>query len=278
MFFIDAHPSVTSWLAQAELSIHSLSTKIIPRSIYLSHQFTFQSLGEDYHALIRRYRFDVGGAKIEVRREVEAIAFAAETSESFVEGFAPRRDVRRASSSFDEPLASALGAGIESGRAPPVLPMLPNGAPRSGPKSIRNAIPIRSISDNMSEGIGRIRTQFQQRVRSPRGGDIGSGATPLEFAEEDEESQSRDSLLDKGIIIRGGNRHSGTTLSTPSVHGHPSDDDGDADELWRAWESQDKLAIEEVERFDDISVVGLLDEEQVSMNQKSKPRGRKQGR
>ncbi|KAG9219724.1 hypothetical protein CCMSSC00406_0010187 [Pleurotus cornucopiae] len=270
--------SKNDWLAQAELSIHSLSTKIIPRSIYLSHQFTFQSLGEDYHALIRRYRFDVGGAKIEVRREVEAIAFAAETSESFVEGFAPRRDVRRASSSFDEPLASALGAGIESGRAPPVLPMLPNGAPRSGPKSIRNAIPIRSISDNMSEGIGRIRTQFQQRVRSPRGGDIGSGATPLEFAEEDEESQSRDSLLDKGIIIRGGNRHSGTTLSTPSVHGHPSDDDGDADELWRAWESQDKLAIEEVERFDDISVVGLLDEEQVSMNQKSKPRGRKQGR
>ncbi|KAF4600268.1 hypothetical protein EYR38_004892 [Pleurotus pulmonarius] len=270
--------SKNDWLAQAELSTHSLSTKMIPRSIYLSHQFTFQTLGEDYHALIRRYRFDVGGAKIEVRREVEASAFAAETSESFVEGFTPRRDVRRPSSSFDEPLASALGAGIESGRAPPVLPMLPNGAPRSGPKSIRNAIPIRSISDNMSEGIGRIRTQFQQRVRSPRGGDIGSGSTPLEFAEEDEEGQSRDSLLDKGIIIRGGNRHSGTTLSTPSVHGHPSDDDGDADELWRAWESQDKLAIEEVERFDDISVVGLLDEEQASMNQQTKGRSRKQGR
>lgn len=227
--------------------------------------------------MIRRYRFDVGGAKIEVRREVEASAFAAETSESFIEGFAPRRDVRRASSSFDEPLASALGAGIESGRAPPVLPMLPNGAPRSGPTSIRNAIPIRSISDNMSEGIGRIRNQFQQRVRSPRG-DLGSGATPLEFAEEDEESQSRDGLLDNGIIIRGVNRHLGTTLSTPSVHGHPLDDDGDADELWRAWESQDKLAVEEVERFDDISVVGLLDEEQASMNQKTKVRGRQHGR
>ncbi len=151
---------------------------MILRSIYISHQFTFQTLGEDY----------VGGAKIEVRRDVEASAFAAETSESFIKGFAPRRDVCRASSSFDEPLASPLGAGLESGHAPPVLPMLPNGAPRSGPESIRNTIPTRSISDNISEGIGRIRNQFQQRVRSPRG-NIGSGSTPLEFAKEEEDSR-----------------------------------------------------------------------------------------
>lgn len=99
MSSVGAHISVTSWLAQAEQSTHSLSTKIIPRPIYLSHQFTFQTLGEDYHALIRRYRFDVSGAKIEVSREVETSAFAAETSESFIEVFAPRRHVRRPSSS-----------------------------------------------------------------------------------------------------------------------------------------------------------------------------------
>ncbi len=82
-------------------------------------------------------------------------------------------------------------------------------------------------------------------------------------------------MLNDGIIIR---RHSGTTISLPSAHGHLLDDDGDADELWRAWESQDKLVIEEVERFDDISVVASLDEEQASINQKTKVRGRKRVR
>ena len=53
-----------SWLAEAELSTCSNSQHILPRSIYLSHQFSFHTLGEDYHALIRRHQLNIcGGPK-----------------------------------------------------------------------------------------------------------------------------------------------------------------------------------------------------------------------
>ncbi|KAE9397368.1 hypothetical protein BT96DRAFT_1020846 [Gymnopus androsaceus JB14] len=55
-------------------------------SIYLSHQVSFRVLGEDYHALIRRYQFDVAGTKVEVRKGVEVSVYPTGNSESFVEG------------------------------------------------------------------------------------------------------------------------------------------------------------------------------------------------
>ncbi|KAJ7272343.1 hypothetical protein C8J57DRAFT_1467807 [Mycena rebaudengoi] len=59
------------WLAQAELSVFSYAPRTIYRSV--SYQFAFHPLGEDYDALIRRYKLDIdiGGAKIAVRKEVE---------------------------------------------------------------------------------------------------------------------------------------------------------------------------------------------------------------
>ncbi|KAJ7256566.1 hypothetical protein C8J57DRAFT_1136067, partial [Mycena rebaudengoi] len=136
------------WLAQAELSTFSRAPRVLPRTIYLSHQFAFHTLGEDYHALIRRYKLDIGGAKIEVRKEVE-VSYSAGGGggggESFVEGYAssPRAIRRRSrtSSTFDEPLASAL-AGAHYALPPPVLPMLPNGSP----SSFRSSIPIRTMA------------------------------------------------------------------------------------------------------------------------------------
>jgi hypothetical protein len=53
-----------SWLAQAGFSTFSCAPRVLPRTIYLSHQFAFHTLGGDYHALNWRYKLDIGDAKI----------------------------------------------------------------------------------------------------------------------------------------------------------------------------------------------------------------------
>ncbi|KAG6917081.1 hypothetical protein DXG01_003970 [Tephrocybe rancida] len=292
------------WLAQAELSTCSKSSRVLPRPIYLSHQFSFHTLGEDYHALIRRYQLDIGGLKIDVRREVQVSAYTSTSGgggESFVEGFASPRDIRShhrtLSSSFDEPLASALANELEHPSTSGVLPMLPNGTP--GSYNRRNAIPIRSLGlgDGVTEGLGRLRREIG-KVRSPklrpRPDSVMSASVPLEFDEEDEDFVGPN-LTNIGVDVEGeggellgvprprpasssretsrgdGDEGSGPTVSTPAT----SEDDWDrgagmgvgsekseVQDTWGGWSTQDKLAVEEVERFDNIDVLGLLDEEQ----------------
>jgi hypothetical protein len=75
-----------SWLAQPELLSFARSAKLLPRSIYLSHQFSFHNLGEDYHALVRRYQLNISGHKIDVHKEVQVSTYSAGIGESFVEG------------------------------------------------------------------------------------------------------------------------------------------------------------------------------------------------
>ena len=58
-----------SWLSQAEISTSSKSQRLLPRSLYLSHQIFFHTLGKDYHGLIPRCEFDISGHKIEVRKD-----------------------------------------------------------------------------------------------------------------------------------------------------------------------------------------------------------------
>jgi len=322
----EAHPVQSSgketvkadWLALAELSTYSRSSGILPRSIYLSHQFSFHSLREDYHALIRQHQFDIAGPKIEVRREVEVSAYATSgaVGESFVEGFStsPHERIRsRNSASFDEPLASALAGGLQYPLPPPILPMFPNGMPNSKPKSFRNSIPIRTmagIGDGMSEGLGRLRKEMHRhraaRLSPPplRDGEGSiAGSVPLEFDEEDEDfvigprdifepaelSRSHNTTTSRGPA------DSVESLSTPATSAHTLDEEEvsvevkeegeggkqEGEEIWHGgWSSEDAQAVEEAERFDDISVVGFLDEEQASMraaeaeNEKRKMKGR----
>lgn len=256
-----------SSLAHAELSTFSRAHRILPRPIYLSHQFSFYALGEDYHALIRRSHFDIGRCKIEVRKEVEVSAYSAGSGELFVEGFSAPRDARRYSNPFDEPLASALSAGLDhSHPSRTIIPMLPNGMPGSNPKSFRNSVPIRTmttgLSDGVSESIGRIRREIH-KVRSPQLGprlDM-SGSVPLEFDEEDEDFLNLDGQHILNAVSRSTSREegdSGASISTPSTSTIPLDDE--VDDLWHGWNTEDKPAIDELEQFDD--VVGFLDEEQ----------------
>ncbi|KAF8125490.1 hypothetical protein EV363DRAFT_1225882 [Boletus edulis] len=263
-------------LAHAELSTCARSPGLVPRSIYISHQFLFYTLGEDYHALIRRHRVAISGVKIDVRKEVEASAFTGSSGADFVEDLAfPSDQVHSRShshshmhahgpSSFDEPLASAMSAEMaydrSAGAGRATIPMLPNGAAQQSTRtrpgtswsgsgtraalsgmSMGGGVPIRVMG-----GVGGMIRREMHRVRGGRERERepatveGEGRVPLEFDEEDED-------FGKGAPVVAGE---GEGIS-----------EGDGEDLWRVWSEEDRLAVDEAERFDD--VLGIMDEDQV---------------
>ncbi|KAF8332992.1 hypothetical protein F5887DRAFT_995039, partial [Amanita rubescens] len=269
----------SNYLAYAELSTFSRSPRVLHRSVYLSHQFSFYTLGEDYHALLRRSQLDISGQKLEVRKNVEISPFPSSSGTHDAGGFAHHRHhhhhTRRISGSFDEPLASALAGGLEySSIAPPVLPMYPNGAPSSRPRTLRNSIPIRTIGDGMSEGLSLLRREIN-KVRSPHllprtehgpPSTTSPGLVPLEFDEEDEDFLGRDTLdaLDSGPS----ERERGDVVPVPDVSSSPIDhaliDDVDDVSGGGGWDSQDRQAVEDEERFHDLLIApGTFGEETV---------------
>jgi hypothetical protein len=253
--------SAPNWLSFAELRTSSHSPLVLPQSIYLSHQFSFHTLGDDYHGRLRRFQLDVLGPKIEVRKEVEISAYATGAGEAFIHG---SHDTGRVSSSFDEPLSSAMASGLEYPSSPPVIPMFPNGTPGS----FKNSVPIQRVaaglSDGMSEGFARVRRGVS-RVRSPRlvaENDMAAGV-PLEFAEEDEDF----ALYDGASNSRedGGSVSVSTPSSGPGEAGEHKDDEND----WSLWDGTAK--VDEVgEQFQELSVVGLMDEEQALTKHRSR--------
>ncbi|RPD54134.1 hypothetical protein L226DRAFT_312631 [Lentinus tigrinus ALCF2SS1-7] len=302
------------WLSRAELSTFSTSPRILPRLIYLSHQFSFHALGEDYHALIRSSHFDVPSSKIEVRKPIEVSAFASGDSDAFVQALPAHshHSITRAASSFDEPLASALTAQLHPlNPSPPVLPMLPNGAP----KSRIGAIPIRQVAagiqDGMSEGLVRIRREFG-KARSPKLAarrDEAASSVPLEFDEEDEDFLIKDgggpsassgvvphafppaleqeAETEADVVSRSASTSTGTgtgVVSTPSttnmepLPAEPGMAMGEGEEdAWSGWGLEEQQAVEDAERFDDITV-GFMDEEHETMRERETQAEAKKGR
>ena len=272
-----------SWLSEAELSTSSRTQSLRTRSIYLHHQFSFYAFGEDYHALVRSHRFDFSVSKFEVRKAVQISAYTTGDGGSL--GGALPMDIRQ-SSSFDEPLASAMSIqlGEFSGPSPKILPMLPNGVPNP---RLRDSIPIRSvaagITDGVSEGLGRWR---RLKPTQP----FGSGATPphwapVEFDEEDEDfllssedpTQEPDRTAEGGATSRSTSRD-GASILTPlstqpdffdSLNNECGGRENFEDE--RGWSQEDRQAIEEAEMFHDISAAGLMDEEQPASGMLAQP-------
>ena len=101
--FIKIKVWVSSYItiSYAELSTSSRPHHILPRSIYLSHQFSFRILGEDFHALICQFHPDIGSCKIEGMQRSQSQRILGLVW--FVEGFPHQLRVCRSSSSFDEP-------------------------------------------------------------------------------------------------------------------------------------------------------------------------------
>ena len=216
----------------------------------------------------------------------------------FVAGSSPR-EIRQSRSTFDAPLASAISANLDySGQSPPVIPMLPNGG---RPGSFKAAIPIRNVaaglSGSMGEGIGRLRREMK-KVRSPRltpqSDNRKPGPVPLEFEEDDQvflnedehdggvhehenEIEQDDDSSHSAITSRG---DSGASLSTPSTNNNAPLPDTEPEE---GFSLDDMDGLDEEETFDEISAVGLMDEEQVrvpppSSNNTRQKRGPMEGR
>ena len=273
----------SNWLSEAELTTTSRTQPLRTRSIYLHHQFCFYAFGEDYHALVRSYRFDFTTRKLEVRKAVQVSAYSGGDEGSF--GGASPMDIRQLSSSFDEPLASAMSlqlAGFPD-PSPKVLPMLPNGVPNP---RLRDSIPIRSvaagITDGVSEGFGRLRREIN-KAKSPRlkpRRSLGSGmASPtwasIDFDEEDEDfllpnedpAQEPEPAAEGGATSRSTSRDGASILTPLSTHpdffdsldndysGHENFEDE------RGWSQEDRQAVEDAERFLDVSAAGMMDEE-----------------
>jgi len=246
-----------SWIAQAELSTFSKSTKVVPRSVYLSHQFAFYRLGdEDYEALLQLNHFgSLSGSRIDVRREVEVHGLGGN------EDFGTLSPQRASASSFDDGLASAMVDPVMTASSfPPVLPMLPNG--HAGTRRFSGSIPIRPIGDGVSESFGRLRRQVKRRstaLRSPE------GIPKLEFDEEDED-----------FVVGGmdGYEHSPASARSATVVDTPdtSQEEDDGEDV--------QPVVDEVERFDHISAAGIMDEEREDEEQeqqsgKKKRKGKK---
>lgn len=249
---------VFSWLAQAELSTFSKSTKVVPRSIYLSHQFSFYKLGEeDYNALVQLYHFgSLNGSKIDVRKEVEVQGLGGN------EDFGAMSLNRASASSFDDGLASAMVDPVMNVSSfPPVLPMLPNG---HGARRFSGSIPIRPIGDGVSESLGRLRREMKKRtsavITSP------DGIPKLEFDEEDED------FVVGGMDTYEHSPASGTSGRSATVYTpDTSQEEDDGEDV--------QPVVDEVERFDHISAVGIMDEErEEEEKQAAKKRGGKKGK
>lgn len=271
----------SSWLSEAELSTTSRTQPLRTRSIYLHHQFCFHAFGEDFHALIRRYQFEFPVRKLEVRKAVQISAYSTDGGGSF--GGASPMDIRQLSSPFDEHLASAMSIqlGGFAGPSPKILPMLPNGVPNP---RLRDSIPIRSvaagITDGVSEGLGRLRREIN-KAKSPKLNprqSLGSASpawASIEFDEEDEDfmlsrehpAQEPEPAAEGGATSRSTSRDGAsilTPLSTQPDFFDLLDNDYGGHENFedeRGWSQEDRQAVEDAERFYDISAAGLMDEE-----------------
>jgi hypothetical protein len=166
---------------------------MLPDSIYLSHQFSFHALTHDWQAPLHRGIFDLPSIKLEVRKEVEASPYPSsstirlnrkgDTTESFVQ------DAAVFGSLFDEPLASAIHARLESKPPlPEVLPSYPNGL-QIHPSSWRATGPLIhaavGLTDGVGEGLGRLKRELGKVAKSPRGGGFRGKRDSLMFNDGD---------------------------------------------------------------------------------------------
>ena len=218
---------------------------MLPGSIYLSHQFSFYSLEDEWYAPLQRSQFDLPCSKIEVRKEVEISPFPFE-DKKYKSGHSEllNQGSLKPGSAFDEPLASAIHARLEP--APSrhsVLPSYPNGL-HSGPIGWRDAaVPLRhaaaGISDGVGEGLGRLRREMKKVAKSPRRGD-NLGSSSLSFNEPD-------------------------TLEVRVYEPNPQDagiEGAAALDVWDEWHEDVGQEVAEYEAFESLGgVVGEMDED-----------------
>ncbi|GAA5928702.1 uncharacterized protein JCM15063_003944 [Sporobolomyces koalae] len=171
-------PARTRWSAYAEIETFSRSPRVLPRSIYQSHQFNFASLPVDHAASLAQgvYRA-INTRPLEMRCEVLVRQGVSTTTQEL--GSAASLEVRSEPASFDQPIKTAMQTVLDNGAILSGSPQLPapsfpvGVAAKQG--SWMDSIPIRAVGPATFEGIERVR-QGLGRVRLPNAGEIVDAA------------------------------------------------------------------------------------------------------
>ncbi|KAK8850587.1 hypothetical protein IAR55_004506 [Kwoniella newhampshirensis] len=241
--------SLTRSLARAEIQTHCTNPRILPSSVYLSHQVDFFAARpiDDYSPL-SIIDVEARTHRLVFRHEVEA------KSASSIEA-----------KSFDEPLLSALHSVIEP-RLSPQLPGLPNGYPYKA--KWHSPIPIRSVTAGLGEGVDRMKREYAraQHIRTQRRQSetlanqlsfeedavfaSGPDRDMEAFAEDDEDNSN--SSPSSGVL---------PTTNTESSLAGDEKSDRDKEEWGEGWEEEYRRAVEDDGGPDDL-VLGLMDEEE----------------
>ena len=166
--------------------------------------------------------------------------------------------------------------------------MLPNGTPGSASKSLMHAIPIRQVAagiqDGMTEGLGRIRRELGKARSPPLVPVRRDDWVPLEF-DKDEDFVLKDSARapEEGVVgveVMSRSTSMATAATSTSATEELGADAGDVagssmvplpieqddGQVWQGWDPEDQQAVEDAERFDDITV-GFMDEEHETMRE-----------
>ncbi|BEJ15066.1 hypothetical protein CspHIS471_0408330 [Cutaneotrichosporon sp. HIS471] len=207
----------------AEIRTHSTSPRILPSSIYLSHQVEFYSaIPTDEYSPLSVLDKVARTRRLVFRPEVEV-----------------HRPTTPDTGSFDEPLSSALHSMMDS-RPSPQLPALPNGSPSKA--GLWGSIPIRRAAANLGEGIDAVRREYARAQRRRRS---AVGGTPLSFEDDTVFATIEDDAS-----------------SAPSSDPLPPTEGGNTDTEWGdRWEDEYRQAVEDDGGAEDL-VLGLMDEEE----------------
>ncbi|KAJ6557080.1 hypothetical protein DFH09DRAFT_1365467 [Mycena vulgaris] len=291
-------PVKEDWLAQADSPARPASSRAASTSQQIHLPHPRRGLPRAYPALpVRQDARPSRSRGQRIRNGRRGVV------EGFTSSSSPRAILRRsrASSSFDEPLASALAGTYTRSRR---LPMPVHAVVRWATASRRICGGCGARAPPAPEAA---RLAHSPPVRAHAragggGGDDVEASVTLEFNEEDEDfvlppsaevdevclrvhADCEDDDALSATMSRNGD-DSVASISTSATSAHPPEDEkrmdnvsagdeADGEEVWHGWASEDKLAVEEAGRFDDISVVGFLDEERAAMKAQAEAERRK---
>ncbi|KAK0524185.1 hypothetical protein OC842_005910 [Tilletia horrida] len=191
-----------SWVTQIEVETFSRAPRVLPSSIWLSHQFEFReakttstAAAAPLHTLYKHKT-----AKLEVREEVQVDAPTGDGKSSFDEGLLSAIGAR----AFDGASARRGGAGVlgEDGTVNWKVPMFPQGQRARHPAWHERVIaagglPIRQVAGGLGHGLGRagrglgrsVEEAIQARRKRSSGIDGTSGYEAFDFDDEEEEEE-----------------------------------------------------------------------------------------
>jgi hypothetical protein len=185
------------WSAGAEIETFSRSTRMLPRSVYLSHQFNFFHLpSDDWSSHFSQGDFDVQLTKVDVRREVEITSSSLSSSAGAGAGTAGDSYNYSAEEAFGGSLSSAMHTMLDADPSAfsPGSPSYPNGVPGRHSSRWRD---LRTGVVQVARAAEQRASAVMRRRAAAAAAAAGQPSSSLEeprvlFGEDDEDDETAD--------------------------------------------------------------------------------------